>query len=643
MPRLSVPGEPPHPAAKVSDYQRCALTERLNAPELSALAIVALGLVALSFAGGGYSSSTVAIATLLIWIAAVTGLVMGRGFRAATPAALYAGGCLAAFGALAALSMAWANDAGRAFAAAVRIGGYVGLFVAVIAWAPRVRSRTWLAGIAVAIGMVALASLAGRFDPSLFGGSDRGLYAGIPGSAGRLSYPIGYWNGLASLLALGVVLSLWWGAHGRLALTRAAAVASLPVYGLALYLTSSRGGVGEAVVGAALLVWLDRRRAAILAGAVAGILGAAVLVLVAHGSHDLLKGLDTSSARSEGALMACLMVGVGLVVAGLHRRLALRVDRPGAAGPWRPRVVAVGGVVALLGLIALLAKHHDPGTTASPGQRDLLSSAGSGRYEFWGSAIDAFSSSPLKGVGAGNWELYWNIHPKLATVVHNAHSLYLETLAEVGPVGLALLAAFLALAARAGWKRLRDDEAEATALFAVLVAGALSAGVDWTFQLPAVFAPVVIAAALLVCRRPEPGSSEPRRGPGRVPVLVVAVAGWVAGWAAATTLVANHHLASSHDAAARGDLAAAAAAARAAADTEPFSAQPRIQLALVEQAAGDLRAAGADARAAIRLASQDWQGWFVAFRISARAGNRRAAATELAVAQALAPVALPPK
>ena len=159
-----------------------ASTERLTAQELPALVVVAAALTALAFAEGGYSSNTVAIGVLAAWGLAAAGLVTNRGFRALTPAALAAGGALIALAALSALSMAWAIDAGRAFAASVRIAGYAGLFVAVVAWAPRVAPRAWLAAIGIAIATVGTASLAGRFDPSLFGGPDPGLYTGIPGS-----------------------------------------------------------------------------------------------------------------------------------------------------------------------------------------------------------------------------------------------------------------------------------------------------------------------------------------------------------------------------------------------------------------------------------------------------------------------------
>ncbi len=639
MPRLSVPGEPPHPASKVSDYHRYALTDRLTAPQLPALAAVAAGVAALAFAQGGYSSNTVAIATLAGWALAMLGIVLARGRGVPARDAFLAGACLAGFAGLSALSMTWADDAGRAFAASVRASGYLGLFIGVVAWAPRLRARTWLAGMAVGVGIVGVAALASRFVPALVGGSGNASYSGIPGAQGRLSYPIGYWNGLASLLALGTVLSLWWSVHGRGPAARALAVAVIPGYFLALYLTSSRGGIGEALLGVALLAWLDRCRARILATAVIASLAGLVLVAIAYGQHDLLKGLDTSSARQQGALLAAGSIVAALLACRLQYWLVPRFEKTWTGTPWRPWIVALAGTAGLAVLLVAFANLGEPGTTASPGQRDLLSSAGSGRYEFWRSALGAFASNPVKGVGAGNWELYWNVQPKLPTVVRNAHSLYLESLAELGVAGLALLAAFLATAVRAGWRRVAASEPETSALVALVVAGALAAGVDWTFQLPAVFAPLVVAAALLVsgARTEALGRALPRAALA----LGLAIAGWAATWAAATTLLANAHLASSRQAAASGDLVTSAREARAAADVEPFSSGPLLQLALAEQAGGNLDAARADAGAAIRLAGADWQGWYVISRIDSQAGRAHEAKVERTVADALAPVALP--
>ena len=49
----------------------------------------------------------------------------------------------------------------------------------------------------------------------------------LPGVEDRLAYPVNYWNGLASLIAIGIPLILTIAAESRRALTQAVATASL--------------------------------------------------------------------------------------------------------------------------------------------------------------------------------------------------------------------------------------------------------------------------------------------------------------------------------------------------------------------------------------------------------------------------------
>ncbi len=63
-------------------------------------------------------------------------------------------------------------------------------------------------------------------------------------------------------MVVGTVLSIWLGARAATWVGRALAVAPLPLFGLSLYLTSSRGGVAVCVIAALALVAAgpDRRR-----------------------------------------------------------------------------------------------------------------------------------------------------------------------------------------------------------------------------------------------------------------------------------------------------------------------------------------------------------------------------------------------
>ena len=85
----------------------------------------------------------------------------------------------------------------------------------------------------------------------------------------------------------------------------------------------------------------------------------------------------------------------------------------------------------------------------------LISSTGSGRWQLWTSAVDEWETKPALGRGAGSYQSWWMEHASLPLFVRDAHSLWLETLAELGVVGLLLLViafgtAFVAGIARMG-------------------------------------------------------------------------------------------------------------------------------------------------------------------------------------------------
>ncbi len=64
---------------------------------------------------------------------------------------------------------------------------------------PRASARAWLGGLALGLVIVAGLALVSRFEPSFGGDQELGTF--LPAAAGRLSYPIGYWNGLAAAMA----------------------------------------------------------------------------------------------------------------------------------------------------------------------------------------------------------------------------------------------------------------------------------------------------------------------------------------------------------------------------------------------------------------------------------------------------------
>ena len=94
-------------------------------------------------------------------------------------------------------------------------------------------------------------------------------------------------------------------------------------------------------------------------------------------------------------------------------------------------------------------------------------------------------------------------------------------------------------------------------------------------------------------------------------------------WVAGIMLLTEVKLDDSRAAENRGDLSTAAQDADDAITLQPWAAEPRLQLALVQERAGNLRAARRQIAEAIDRAPDDWALWFVASRIEGSIGDRR--------------------
>ncbi len=636
-----------------------------------AAALIAAAFAALAYSNGGYSVELIAAVTVAIWWLVILGIATRIVPRRPIPRlCVVAGGSLAAFGGLTALSMIWANDAGRTFVEVVRVAGYLGLFVLTVLVSARTGARSWLVGLAIGIVVVVAGADLSRFDPSLFGGADRGIFAALPASNGRLSYPVGYWNGLGAVVVIGTLLLAWFGSHARTRLWRAAATGGLPALGIAMYLTSSRGGLAALAVGICVLLVFPRDSARVLGSLVIGAVTSAALIVLASQWDDLTHALTTHDAYVQGRWMA-LATAMSIIVAAVARY---------AADGWLshvrlPRRLARQGLAALVvvGLIVLALSHPGDrisefsnardiaGASPPTGSGHLTSFSSTGRSQFWGQAIDAFDSNPIVGIGGGNYELWWNEHHTIDVTTVDAHSLYLQTLAELGILGVLLLLGFLGSALFAGWRamaRLPDvgeHADEMTAALALFVAGLISAAFDWTWQLPASFVPVIVVAALLTgpASQPSPVAAEPGvtrlmprwrawRGQYGLGVATL-ICAWVAFWAAGDQLVASIQLDNSRNALAQGDFESAAQSARNASAIQPWSSEAQLQLALAEKENGDFAAATQAVRKAVDRASRDWRPWLVGAEVAAAAGNRPGAQVGLAEANRLSPSPLPVK
>ena len=154
----------------------------------------------------------------------------------------------------------------------------------------------------------------------------------------------------------------------------------------------------------------------------------------------LIIALLATFSRGAYVMLAALTVAYGVWIIK-HRLWGLRP----LASRLRKAKISAGRYVALLAFLALLAVMLplvvDRGITTL----DPLEKSASGRLALWSDALAVAREAPLFGVGLGGYAAALN---PLAVyrVPTNAHSTYLEILAELGIVGLVVLLAALVTA-----------------------------------------------------------------------------------------------------------------------------------------------------------------------------------------------------
>jgi hypothetical protein len=618
---------------------------------------VAAALVAFSFNGGGSSVTSRSIVGILVSWAVGVGLLFSVLPRERPPrAAMIVGGVLAAYAALVLLSMIWAPSAEGAYREFVRTALYLGLFAFTVLASRRADVRRWADGLAIGIAAIAMLALSSRFVPGLATAGE--LPPGLASASTRLNWPVGYWNGLAILLGLGIPLLLRAAAASAGPFQRGLAVLPLPALAAAIYLTSSRGGAVVAAIGATVFILLCARRFAAIQALLVGGIGAVGAIAAVQASPELVNGpLDRAVIEAHGPGSAFLVALCCLAAGGIYAAIAatmptsLKVPRPliGAA--------AIGVVVVVAFAIGDPTERIDRFRAVPEGsavsdpdfvRSHLLSTGGSGRWQFWSAALSEFREHPVLGGGAGSYETWWAQHGSLPYFVRNAHSLWFETLAETGLLGLLLLGGAvlggLALGLRALLRgRPEEERAIIASLVAVVVAFSAGTGIDWIWQLPVVGAVGVIALALLVRvaspARPDSRESVPARRSldGYAVGVAVVVCAWLLACAHAIPLLVDNELQASRAAAAAGDLDGALDHAQSARAIQPWAASPHLQRALVLEELGYLSDARLAIGEAIRRSDEDWRLWVVRARLATKAGEVAQARTALGEARRLNP------
>jgi hypothetical protein len=317
----------------------------------------------------------------------------------------------------------------------------------------------------------------------------------------------------------------------------------------------------------------------------------------------------------------------------------------------RSQAVTAWVIVGVCALFALIA-FNGPGRASdawsefkqqeSPGHGSgrLISVAGQNRYAYWVSAVHQNATKPLTGTGSGTFEFWWARNRDTADVVRDTHSLWFQTLGEVGIVGLALLLAFIGIVLVGGGREIIRANIRRPLLAAAMsgvVAFLLTATFDWMWQIPVIASAFLLLSAILVTAVSPPPREEPAPlgWPARAGVVIVAL---IAIVVISIPLASTSLLRESEGDVRDGDPQAALDAARSAQNAEPGGATPRLQQALVLEELGALDQAAEAARGATERGETNWRTWLILSRIEAERGEAGEAVAAYRKARSLNPL-----
>ena len=465
---------------------------------LCARGALVAGPVVLAFFSGGFFDgprdvALLVAATVLVLLAASGVALLPRhpAARAALAAALAYAGWIA-------LSATWAPVRDFAGDDAERALLYAAVLVAAAAAFSTRGSVRALEPLAAAGTVIVVAyGLGGRLLP--------GLVTEHPqiSAAGRLDQPLTYWNATGALAAIGLVLcARVAGDRTRPATLRAGAAASAVALGMGCYLSFSRGALAALAAGLLALVLLAPTRAQlrgallVLAAGGAGAIAAAAspAVRALHGSPGAASARARSCSQSRSSSPAS------------------RRSPPASGAPTRPRAAP---------LVALGGARRDRRAARRPDRRRRRAPAGAAGDRRDERALRLAGLQPLRllarrarhrrattrSIGAGAERIPRPpgcSERKVDEVVRDAHSLELETFAELGLVGVALLAALLGAIALGARAVHRADPILAAGPIAALAVWTFHSAIDWDWEMPALTLVAVVLAGALLARAGEP-------------------------------------------------------------------------------------------------------------------------------------------
>ncbi len=401
--------------------------------------------------GGYYGRETTALTLAYSAVALLGAMHGGRPSRAGSTAL----GALAGLLAWTVLSATWAVPGGLVEQEARRTLLYATALAALLLVVDHARRRALLLGLAVGtsvLGVVALATRAASGEVV-----DR-FYGTL------LEEPVGYPNALGVLAAVGVVIGVGLEHPGVVGRALRGSAAFLV---LVLGLSGSRGGALALALGLVTLVALGAPRAR--AGTALRAVG---ILLVGGAAWEAAVWTDAGGAQ-------LVVLGAAVWVAA-----ALEVDLSHV--PERATFASLGLAAAAVAVALAVLQPVDTTTSF--------------RTAYWGAALEEAQARPLLGSGAGTFHLTWERRGSDGLFVRDAHSLYVEALSELGPVGLVLTVLLVIVPVAAAIRR-RGDPVVAVA-GAAFVVFAVHVGLDWDWEMPVVTLSGLGCAAVVLADTP---------------------------------------------------------------------------------------------------------------------------------------------
>jgi hypothetical protein len=416
---------------------------------------------------------------------------------------------------LSAASLLWAESKESAWTEINRLAFYAALFAIVLF---TVRDRRTGRLVVLILGSGALLTsliLTGSF----LLGHGQGAFLGR-----RLDSPIGYINGTAGLLVIGI----WpWIAYAETAsrrMVRAASLAAAALIAGTCVLTESRAIVPASALTGALVLLCAPERArrlanlALVAVAVTIGLPATLRVYSSGGAADRLLAPSPGVLRAAAAAIV-----LGALVAGAARYWLPDLVRwlRSQCSPVTLRRLRTATIVGAICVVAagavaggpFIARQYREFTALRVNQNSSVRfiDASGFRYDLWRVAVREFEAHPLGGLGAGNYDVEYYRLRNNPEYVTQPHSLELEMAAELGIGGVLALLLFCGATFAAGFAR-RGTLASGDRLIKVAALGMFAAflidtSVDWLYDIPGLAGIAIVAAALLVV----PAGSRPKR------------------------------------------------------------------------------------------------------------------------------------